>query len=261
MKEQSGISKDFAEDKTCEPLVPENHQTDYEYEGLDTKAEQKEVTEAQNIENKLGSVQENSEKITEVEPNHEVNCQGEGTGKQEPLLENMKVTSVALENTGIPPVTASVNPDDGKLEPLHLNATQNFVHSGDEDVGLSGQSRKAKVKDSVTSSWSLRSKSQEKPKDPEHTDFVKEGSANGEKKRRGRKKKQMQKNTDEFSRMRSHLRYLLHRINYEQYLIDAYSAEGWRGQRYLHFSVNRFFFFLFATSLINIIYVRSSLLM
>ncbi|KAL8554638.1 hypothetical protein ACS0TY_002724 [Phlomoides rotata] len=221
MTEQSRILKDFTQDKTCEPLASENHQMDYEK--LDTKTvEQKEVTEAQDIEKKLVSTQESSDKITEVEPNHEENCQSEGTEKQEPVF------SAALEHSGIPPGTASVNSDDGKLEPLHLDAA--LVHSGNEDTTLSGQSRKAKFKGPVTSSWSLRSKSQEKPKAPEPTDSLKEGSADGEKKKRGRKKKQMQKNTDEFSRMKTHLRYLLHRINYEQYLIDAYSAEGWRGQ-------------------------------
>lgn len=228
MMEQSRISKDFIQDKTCESLAPENHQIDYEK--FDIKIVE-EVTEAQNIENKLGSMKETSDRITEVEQNHEEKCQSKGTEKQEPLLENMKVKS-----------------DNGKLEPSHLDATHNFVHSGNEDRELSGQSRKAKLKGPVTSSWSLRSKSQEKPKAPEPADSIKEGSANGEKKKRGRKKKQMQKNTDEFSRMRTHLRYLLHRINYEQYLIDAYSAEGWRGQRYLLFSL------LHIPSSLNIIY-------
>ncbi|RAL39653.1 hypothetical protein DM860_003186 [Cuscuta australis] len=35
---------------------------------------------------------------------------------------------------------------------------------------------------------------------------------------------------DEFSRIRAKLRYFLHRIKYEQNLIDAYSTEGWKGQ-------------------------------
>ncbi|CAH9125761.1 unnamed protein product [Cuscuta epithymum] len=46
-----------------------------------------------------------------------------------------------------------------------------------------------------------------------------------------RKEKQMkQVSVDEFSRTRVKLRYFLHRITYEQNLIDAYSTEGWKGK-------------------------------
>ncbi|EPS70892.1 hypothetical protein M569_03865, partial [Genlisea aurea] len=50
------------------------------------------------------------------------------------------------------------------------------------------------------------------------------------KKKRERKTKSNNSSANEFSRMKPHLRYLLHRIKYEQSLIDAYSAEGWKGQ-------------------------------
>ncbi|KAL8143718.1 hypothetical protein V2J09_016750 [Rumex salicifolius] len=50
-------------------------------------------------------------------------------------------------------------------------------------------------------------------------------------KKRGRKKRyHNRKLHDEFSKMKIHLKYLLHRMRYEQNLIDAYSSEGWRGQ-------------------------------
>ncbi|GAB2291725.1 hypothetical protein Dimus_025976 [Dionaea muscipula] len=53
----------------------------------------------------------------------------------------------------------------------------------------------------------------------------------GSKRRRGRRKRQMNRRShDDFSKMRRHLKYLLHRVQYEQNLIDAYSSEGWRGQ-------------------------------
>ncbi|KAL9251636.1 Homeobox protein HAT3.1-like protein [Drosera capensis] len=48
--------------------------------------------------------------------------------------------------------------------------------------------------------------------------------------KRGRKKRVDRKSQDEFSRLRQHTRYLLHRMKYERNLIDAYSSEGWRGQ-------------------------------
>lgn len=248
MIEQSKTSKNLAQDRKCELSTPENYQMDSE-RFISETVEQKEVTEAQNIEKKLVSIQESSDRITEMGPNYGEISQSEDTEKQEPLLENVKIFSVAenlevasqdgltsLEHMGMPTGTASVNPGDGKLEPVQLDATYDSVHLENEDGGSSGQSRKrkAKLKGPVTSSWILRSKSQEKAKAPEPNDTVNEGSANGKKERRGRKKKQMQKNTvNEFSRTRTHLRYLLHRIKYEQNLIDAYSAEGWRGQRYV----------------------------
>lgn len=51
------------------------------------------------------------------------------------------------------------------------------------------------------------------------------------KRRKKRKGKSMLNN--EFSLIRKRIRYLLNRINYEQSLIDAYSHEGWKGQKYM----------------------------
>lgn len=140
--------------------------------------------------------------------------------------------SVLLENDDRVP--SGVDPGYEKVSQVKVEATSNSVFSGNDDRGSSQQrrNRKAKLKGPVTSSWDLRPKSQEKVKSPEPVETVQEGNANGEKKRRGRKPKNMQNNTiNEFSRTKTHLRYLMHRISYEQNLIDAYSAEGWRGQR------------------------------
>lgn len=53
-----------------------------------------------------------------------------------------------------------------------------------------------------------------------------------------RKKKKVRKVTaDEFSKIRNRIYYLLKRISYEQNLIDAYSGEGWRGQRFVIYTL------------------------
>jgi len=51
---------------------------------------------------------------------------------------------------------------------------------------------------------------------------------------KGREKRRKVKRTsnDEFSVIRKRVRYSLNRMNYEQSLIDAYSGEGWKGQRF-----------------------------
>lgn len=56
-------------------------------------------------------------------------------------------------------------------------------------------------------------------------------------KRKRRRRRRQSATNDEFSRTRKSVRYLLHRMSYEQNLIDAYVGEGWKGQR-LVFSAN-----------------------
>uniref|UniRef100_A0A803MFT9 Pathogenesis-related homeodomain protein n=1 Tax=Chenopodium quinoa TaxID=63459 RepID=A0A803MFT9_CHEQI len=83
---------------------------------------------------------------------------------------------------------------------------------------------------SAASKRDLRSRSNENTKDPEPS--INLETTKGSTGRRGRKKGKGKdgKSDDAFSKMRKHLRYLLHRIHYEQNLLDAYSSEGWRGQ-------------------------------
>uniref|UniRef100_A0A1D1ZG83 Homeobox protein HOX1A n=1 Tax=Anthurium amnicola TaxID=1678845 RepID=A0A1D1ZG83_9ARAE len=45
-----------------------------------------------------------------------------------------------------------------------------------------------------------------------------------------RKRRMQTASNDEFSKIRRSVRYLLHRVSYEQSLIDAYAGEGWKGQ-------------------------------
>lgn len=92
--------------------------------------------------------------------------------------------------------------------------------------------RKSSVLPSV-SNRVLRSRSKETPKATESKVVEVEDTANKSRKRKQRMKAEMKNTpTNEFSKIRTHLRYLLHRIKYEKNLIDAY-GEGWKGQRFV----------------------------
>ncbi|KAL6494674.1 hypothetical protein OROGR_031474 [Orobanche gracilis] len=234
--EQSKASECLAQDPECKDITVDNDKIDCE-----RSAAQKEVTGA---EKKLVSFDERSESIKELGP-----CRGEisedvGAEKGESRLVDVKIISVfenikassqnetSYENITVPS-THLVNPGDENLKSLQIDANNESGHlkNGDRvSSGLSG-SRKAKSKGPITSSWLLRSKCQEKPKAPEPNNNAEEATV-GEEKKRGRKKQQQHKknNVNEFSKTKNHLKYLLHRIKYEQSLIDAYSAEGWKGQ-------------------------------
>ncbi|KAL8209572.1 hypothetical protein R6Q57_006304 [Mikania cordata] len=81
----------------------------------------------------------------------------------------------------------------------------------------------------TTSPRVLRSRSQEKPKIHESVD-VPLRDAENKGKRRKKMKKTKKDHNNEFSKVRTHLRYLLQRKKYEQNFIDAYVGEGWKGQ-------------------------------
>lgn len=85
----------------------------------------------------------------------------------------------------------------------------------------------------------LRSKTREPTKATESNSNLANGRSDGETSKRRRKKKkkgQGEGMPDEFTRIRAHLKYLLNRVGYEQNLIDAYSAEGWKGYRCAHWT-------------------------
>lgn len=73
----------------------------------------------------------------------------------------------------------------------------------------------------------LRSRSREKPLGAQTTSNAASFRSGKEQKRSKNKGKKILH--DEFSKFKKHLRYLLHRISYEQNLIDVYFGEGWKG--------------------------------
>ncbi|KAE8730416.1 Auxin-responsive GH3 family protein [Hibiscus syriacus] len=76
----------------------------------------------------------------------------------------------------------------------------------------------------------LRSKSQEKSKASKLSNNLADvGPSEQQKSRDYNKRIGKREVSDEYTRIRSHLRYLLNRINYERSLIAAYSTEGWKG--------------------------------
>lgn len=241
--EQSKTPRDLDQDRKYDPLAADNYLIDHERLSYET-VEQKEMNEAQIIEMTSVSTQGKSDEIREMGQNDGEISPNEDSKKRESVLENVKIHldsayleiasqngRMSLEHMGIPSGTVSVNPRGGELVPVKVEATNDSTLLENDNRGSSGQRRKrrAKLKGPASSSLVLRSKL---PKAPEPIESVKEGSSNGEKKRKVRKRKKLQKSTvNEFLRTRTHLRYLLHRIKYEQTLIDAYSAEGWRGQR------------------------------
>ncbi|XP_073150023.1 pathogenesis-related homeodomain protein [Henckelia pumila] len=151
----------------------------------------------------------------------------------ENLEEPFQNLPVDVDCSGASTGHASENPNSGKLEPIQVDAISEVGCMEAEFKGteLQQRKRKAKLTSAAISFWALHAKSPEKSMVFEPESVMSEGNASGEKKRRGRKKKELKSGSvNEFSKTKIHLRYLLHRIKYEQSLIDAYSAEGWKGQ-------------------------------
>lgn len=92
-----------------------------------------------------------------------------------------------------------------------------------------GKTTKKKYTSLTSSDRLLRSKSQEKSKASDLSNNLADVGSREQQKRRKRKRREQREVADEYSRIRTHLRYLLNRINYERSLIAAYSTEGWKG--------------------------------
>ncbi|KAJ9175202.1 hypothetical protein P3X46_013780 [Hevea brasiliensis] len=147
---------------------------------------------------------------------------------------------------GLPRVSEINVPATEKLRPSHddmdkhSNLEQSETPSKDTvsnssrvgwRVKRTAKSRKKYILRSlVRSDRVLQSRSQEKPKASDSSANLANVSSKKEKTRQKKKKRQgMRIEADEYSKIRKHLRYLLNRMSYEQSLIAAYSAEGWKG--------------------------------
>ncbi|KAK9941957.1 hypothetical protein M0R45_007647 [Rubus argutus] len=169
-----------------------------------------------------------------------------------PSVEDMKKNFV-IGQLEPPLADAGTNPSNELIEPHTKSATENSSLEPSETVSENASknssrygckdkqnsSSRKKSRSLVSSDRVLRSRTGEKPEAPklsnnvatlESSNIVANVSDGKEEKRKKKKKKHMERDsTDEFSRIRRHLRYLLNRINYEKSLIDAYSGEGWKG--------------------------------
>lgn len=147
--------------------------------------------------------------------------------------ENMGSATCAPENMG----SATCDAHENHLDLQHSEpAEKDATNVASESVPHEGTSLPSRKQISSllppVSNRVLRSRSQEKPKASESKAVEVENSANEGRKSKQRKGRMKKIPVNEFSRIRTHLRYLLHRVKYERNLIDAYSCEGWKGQRY-----------------------------
>ncbi|XP_027155738.1 pathogenesis-related homeodomain protein [Coffea eugenioides] len=155
------------------------------------------------------------------------------------LEEYIQISVSPCENVAVVPAFASLGsePQDASMhvDPQQTESTQKgAVNAGGESVldkRTPFESRKRKSTSTIpVTARVLRSRSQEKSKESEKKDVVEDAATEAYRRKRRKKKQRRNIPVNEFSRIRAHLRYLLHRIKYEQNLIDAYSGEGWKGQ-------------------------------
>ncbi|KAJ1397314.1 Zinc finger, FYVE/PHD-type [Sesbania bispinosa] len=126
------------------------------------------------------------------------------------------------------PVHLSNDKSENKCQTLSQNVQNAPVEISDAGIGFVAVDQMQSVPSQVTTS------SVNELLDPASGDAVKNISSDGsERKSKSTTPLRLRHKgdgiTDQFSKIRAHLRYLLNRVSYEQSLIDAYSGEGWKG--------------------------------
>lgn len=129
----------------------------------------------------------------------------------------------------------------------HETTSENFSQSKDGKT-LQTIKKKYMLRSSTNNDRALPSNSQEKSKPDQLSNSLVDVASSEQRKRRKKKRREKREVADEYSRIRGHLRYLLNRISYEHSLIAAYSAEGWKGQRCVYFTI---FFYLASLLFMN----------
>lgn len=138
--------------------------------------------------------------------------------------------NLGTEQLGPPPEDVANNSTLELLETPPKKAIKNPRRLAHRDKRTpKSLKKKYMLRSSVASDRALRSRTQGKPKAPESSNNLAHVSTVEEKRRKKKKRRGKTIVADEFSRIRTHLRYLLNRISYERSLIDAYSSEGWKG--------------------------------
>ncbi|XP_052195711.1 homeobox protein HOX1A isoform X2 [Diospyros lotus] len=239
VEEQLGLLPDSESKKVDEQLEPLPGD---ESKNVDEQMEQFQGDESKNVDKHMGQVPEHESKSVhkqlELLPDNESKNVDE---QLEPLPDNEsknvdnQLESLPDNKSESVDASASHEPLSGQLELQPEDAARNPRNPGGKYRRSSAKLTEGKSahKSSVDTTRVLRSRLREKTKALEPSDNLTEHAdgADGEKQRKNSKKRQMKKiSVNEFSRIRTHLRYLLHRMSYEQNLIDAYSGEGWKGQ-------------------------------
>ena len=139
---------------------------------------------------------------------------------------------LGTEPLGPPPDDVANNSTLEQLETPPKKTIKNPRRLGRRDKRTPNSlKKKYMLRSLVASDRVLRSRTPGKPKAPESSNNSAHVSTVEEKKKKIKKRRGKRVVADEFSRIKSRLRYLLNRISYEQSLIEAYSSEGWRGSR------------------------------
>lgn len=137
---------------------------------------------------------------------------------------------LGTEPLGPPPDDLANNSTPEQLETPPKKTIKNPRRLGRRDKRTPNSlKKKYMLRSLVASDRVLRSRTPGKPKAPESSNNSAHVSTVEEKKKKIKKRRGKRVVADEFSRIKSRLRYLLNRISYEQSLIEAYSSEGWRG--------------------------------